>query len=646
MSGFPVGDDRAAPSILVVDDNEAARYAKSRVLRQGGYQVLEASSGTEALRFVQEQSPDLVLLDVRLPDISGLDVCRAIKVNRETMLIPVLQMSASFRDDRAKIAGLEGGADGYITEPIEPNLLLATIAAFLRTRAAEQAVRDLGLQWEATFEAISDGIALVDADGKILRANSALPSLLERPPDELAGALLDDLLPRAAAEHSLWSDLTPGVRQQTERTLSSRTFTLTLDPVVDSRGNRGGVCIVRDVTERKRMDQRLSQTQKLESVGLLAGGVAHDFNNLLMGILGNSSLALDNLDDPALLERALLDISRASERAADLTRQLLAYAGKGRFVTEHVDLSRVVREILPLVEGSFLTKVELVLELPGNLPTTRADRTQLSQIVMNMLINAAEAIGEKGGIVKLTTGARHFSADQRPRYLAEAEVRGDYVTLEVTDNGIGMDPATLRRIFDPFFTTKFLGRGLGLSAVLGIIRGHKGAIRVESSPGCGTTFELLFPSSPESVDERARSISAARDDSGVKRGRILVADDEEVVREFFRSALRLHGYDVVTAVNGAEALHIFEEASGQFDLVLLDLVMPVLGGKEVLPLLLAARPDALVIVTSGQVEEEARSELADWNIAGYVQKPCTAGTLLEKVRESLDPKPIRPSAAR
>jgi PAS domain S-box-containing protein len=642
VSGSTLTDAKSAACVLVVDDDDAARYAKSRMLRQAGYRVLESVSGGEALRSVAACNPDLILLDVRLPDINGLEVCRRIKANPDTASIPVLQMSASFRDDRSKVAGLEGGADGYITEPVEPTLLVATIGAFLRTRAAEQSVRDLALEWQVTFEAISDGVALVDLEGRIVRSNAALALLLGRPAGELAGVPLNQLLPPAPGESDLWRGLKPGNRQQAERTAGARTFLLTVDPVADGGRPRGGVCIVRDVTERKLMDQRLWHTQKLESIGVLAGGVAHDFNNLLTGILGNASLALQSLDEPAQLQRGLDDIVRASERAADLTRQLLAYSGKGRFVVEEVDLSRLVREILPLLEASFLHQVDLMLDLAGNLPLIQADKTQIEQIVMNLVINAAEAIGEKGGTVTVTTGTRRICEDQRPRYLTDTEVCGDYVMLEVRDRGAGMDEATLRRIFDPFFTTKFMGRGLGLSAVLGILRGHKGAIRVESAPGRGTTFELLFPVSREAAAAERRQAQVLQHDSYPACGRILVVDDEQIVRDFFRSALRQQGYEVVTAVNGAEALRIFGEAADTFHLVVLDLVMPVLNGKETLRRLRAVRPDTPIVVTSGQVEEEVRRDLGSWNIAGYVQKPCAVATLLEVVRESLRVQAVQP----
>ena len=628
MPGVAMPAAGSVGRILLVDDDEAGRYAKKRILQQAGYTVFEAGSGAGALQCIREERPELILLDIRLPDISGLEVCRRIKADPQTALLPVLQISASFCDDQSKVDGLQGGADGYIAEPVEPALLVATVGAFLRMKRAEQAARERTLEWQTTFDAINDGVALVDPAGNVLRANRALGELLGKPAADLAGFGFDKLL-APGEDAPVHKKLEAGTRQHVERRRGDRVFALAVDPVSDEDGRlRGGVCILSDITQRKRIDEQLWRTQKLESIGVLAGGVAHDFNNLLMGILGNASLALESGGDAESSERALRDIIRAGERAADLTRQLLAYAGKGRFVVRPLNLSALVSEMVPLVQASFPRKITIVLNLAGSLPPIEADKTQLEQVVMNLLINAAEAIGESGGTLEVTAGYRHFAQDARHGYIAENEIRGGYVSLEVRDDGAGMDQETLRRIFDPFFTTKFMGRGLGLSAVLGIMRSHKGAIRVSSEPGRGTTFELLFP-----------AVSAATEISRVAgepmpvrraRGRVLVVDDEEVVRNFFRSALEHYGYETVLAGDGEEALRIFSASPDKFPVVLLDMVMPVLTGKEIVPRLLDMRPDVKIVVTSGQVEEAVRRELGQWEVAGFIQKPCAVRNFMER----------------
>ena len=630
MTGLGLTTAKVPERILIVDDNDAGRYAKSRILRQAGFGVLEAAGGGDALALVESEAPDLILLDVRLPDMSGTEVCRRIKADPSRAGVPVVHMSASFCDDQSKTAGLASGADAYLSEPVEPGLLVATITVFLRMRRAEQALREQAAEWESTFDAITDGIALVDLEGRIRRSNSALPAVLDCPESAITGALLDELLPPAEGEKSLWAALDSVRRPLAERTLNDRIFSLTVDSVRDTGGTRhGAVCIVRDITQARRMDERLRHTAKLESIGVLAGGVAHDFNNLLMGILGNASLGLEVIQEPETLERVLRDIVRASERAADLTRQLLAYAGKGRFVVETLDLAALVTGIVPLIEASFLRKVRLELDLPAGLPPMKADKTQIEQVVMNLVINAAEASTVQGSLVSVSLELVHLDHDQPARFLTEGELRGDYLCLRVRDEGVGMSEETIRRIFDPFFTTKFMGRGLGLSAVLGIVRGHKGALRVISALGRGTTFELLFPS-VQSVPQETPPARLPRPVPRKSSGRVLVVDDEPVVRTFFRAALERNGYEVLTANGGSEALRIFREQAGTISAVLLDVIMPGMSGRDVLPRLFDIRPDVRVVVTSGQMEKEVRRDLDDTRIAGFIQKPCSTDVLLHK----------------
>ena len=284
--------------------------------------------------------------------------------------------------------------------------------------------------------------------------------------------------------------------------------------------------------ERKLLEERARQNQRMESLGVLAGGVAHDFNNLLVGIMGNSSLMIDMLPASSPLVPLLSDIVLASQKAADLTRQMLAYAGKGRFVSEPTDLSALVQDIGGLVRTSISRKVQIQLNLTPSLPSIEADPTQIQQLIMNLLINGAEAIGDKAGSVVVTTGVREVDAGEFTSYYTAPEIEsGNFVFLEVKDNGCGMDEPTLSRIFEPFFTTKFTGRGLGLAATLGIVRGHQGALKVESEVGNGSTFEILFPATArEPLRKREPPPQQAPRRISPGEGHILVVDDEEVVR--------------------------------------------------------------------------------------------------------------------
>jgi two-component system, cell cycle sensor histidine kinase and response regulator CckA len=402
----------------------------------------------------------------------------------------------------------------------------------------------------------------------------------------------------------------------------------------DAEGKPAGYLEINtDVTERRKIEEQLRHTQKLESLGVLAGGVAHDFNNLLTGILGNASLALDAVKTHDPNRRPLEEVVRAAERAADLTRQLLAYAGKGQFVLRPLDLSALVREISGLVQTSIAKSVQLRLQLAPDLPVVEADPGQLQQIVMNLVINGAEAIGEAGGTVLVRTGAQTVDAQYIGTVSTEADQLrpGPYVMLEVHDTGCGMPPETLSRIFDPFFTTKFTGRGLGLSAVQGIVRAHHGALKVYSTPGQGTTFKVLLPAS------NAPHVDAVAPFAGdlAGAGTILIVDDEEIVRHAASNTLARYGYDAIVAADGAEALRAFRRDPGRIALVLLDLTMPVMSGEQTLRELQTIRPDVRVLLTSGYNEVEAVQRFVGKGLAGFIQKPYTSLALAEKVKEAL-----------
>jgi signal transduction histidine kinase/ActR/RegA family two-component response regulator len=385
------------------------------------------------------------------------------------------------------------------------------------------------------------------------------------------------------------------------------------------------------LADQQRTEERLRQTQKLESLGILAGGIAHDFNNLLTGILGNISLALDKEPNLSPRRRYLEDAIQASERAADLTRQLLAYSGKGRFAIQNIDLSELVTQISALIQTSISKNVHVSMDLAEGLPCIEADATQLQQIVMNLIINAAEAHPpDVEGHVTVETGVAHVNdAYLRNTLAADSAGPGEYVYIEVRDSGCGIDPATLSKIFDPFFTTKFLGRGLGLAAVLGIVRGHHGALKVISKPGKGSTFRVLFPAAGAAETPR-KTTSGKADLAGT--GTILVVDDEEIVRKIARSTLERWGYEVVTAENGQIAVDLFAQVADKISLVLLDLTMPVMNGEQTFRRLQQIRQDVRVILSSGYDEADAMARFRGARLAGFIQKPYTAAQLAETVK--------------
>ncbi len=395
--------------------------------------------------------------------------------------------------------------------------------------------------------------------------------------------------------------------------------------------------------ERREIEEQMQQTQKLESLGVLAGGIAHDFNNLLVGILGNADLALADAPPGSLLRETLESIVTSSERAAELCRQMLAYSGRGRFVVVPVSLNDMVKEMGQLLTVTVSKRVTLVFEPEPALPLVQADATQIRQIVMNLITNASEAIGDREGTIRMSTGTLVWSGVDAGVHVLGGELRESqsYAYVRVSDNGSGMDNATLQRIFDPFFTTKFTGRGLGLAAVLGIVRGHRGAIRVESTPGIGTTFTVYLPAlsddTPAPAAAQDNSVTSARG-----QGVVLVVDDEETVLGIAKLMLERQGFEVLTAIDGEAALRIFKANTDKIVLAIVDLTMPRMGGGELIHALHEIRPDLRVVLSSGYNEQEAIAQSHGEKMAGFIQKPYRTRQFYDVVAKALNHTP--PSA--
>lgn len=387
--------------------------------------------------------------------------------------------------------------------------------------------------------------------------------------------------------------------------------------------------------ERRRMELQVQQAQKLESLGVLAGGIAHDFNNLLMAILGNADLALQDLSEVSPARPMLEEIEIAARRAADLCRQMLAYSGKGRFVLMPINLSEVVSEMVHMLQVSVSKKAVLRFHCAETLPSIEADPTQIRQVIMNLIINASEAIGNRSGVISISTGAMECDRQYlTSTHLDESLPEGCYVYLEVTDTGSGMDAETQARIFDPFFTTKFTGRGLGLAAVLGIVRGHRGAIKVYSEPGRGTTFKILFPA----IDLPPETIHPERfpGEHWCGTGTVLLVDDEETVRTLGKRMLERLGFDVLVACDGREALNLFAAHGEEIVCVILDLTMPHMDGEETFRELRRIRPNVRVVMSSGYNEQEIVQRFAGKSLAGFIQKPYQLARLAATLRNILE----------
>ena len=484
------------------------------------------------------------------------------------------------------------------------------------------------------LESINEGFFAFDREWTCTYVNEKAVALTGVPREQLLGKKLRELVPSAVSSREraeLHRATTENVPVQFEH------YYEPLDAwfEVSAYPSRDGVALfLRDVTERKRFQERFQQTQKLESLGLLAGGIAHDFNNLLTGIIGNTSILLEDVPPENPMHISLQDVASAAGRASALTQQLLAYAGKGRFVVEPLDLSALVRETSNLIKTSIPMTVELRLQLATDLPAIEGDASQIQQLVMNLVLNGAEAIGEgKTGVVVVTTGTQMVNEAYIQETFTGGEISpGNYVMLDVSDTGCGMSEATVARIFDPFFTTKFAGRGLGLAAATGIVRGHRGALKVHSVPEKGSSFRVLFPTS-EGKPNRRRDDSNDEDLKG--SGTILVIDDEEIVRRTARSALEHYGYTVVASESGRDGLELLAKLDFAVDLVVLDMTMPGMSGEET--------PQASQIHSAGiagdpieRIQRDGRHPEVDWQGIGRLHsKAVFSSRLAEQIKIAL-----------
>ncbi|MEW6387061.1 MAG: PAS domain S-box protein [Thermodesulfobacteriota bacterium] len=512
----------------------------------------------------------------------------------------------------------------------------------------EQKYRSLYQEFQAILNTIPDTLCLLSPDLKIVWGNEATALDIHR--SSLSEIIGQHCYP---LRHDRFEpcDNCPVVRcfqsgkLETEEVFShGNIWELRAVPLYNDLGEcRGAIEVARNITERKqaeeerrKLEEQMRHVQKLESLGVLAGGIAHDFNNLLMTVLGNAELALLELSPAAGARPNVEEIRKAARRAADLCRQMLAYSGKGKFVVEKLNLSELVKEMAHMLEVSISKKALLRYHFPKNLPVVEADPTQLRQVIMNLITNASEAIGEENGVIRVSTGVVECDRDylDQSYYLAENLVPGSFVFLEVTDTGSGMDAATREKIFDPFFTTKFTGRGLGLAAVLGIVRGHKGAIRVYSEPGKGSTFRILLPAGRGKASQTGLK-TGEEEPAWQGQGTILLIDDEEAIRRLGAQMLERLGFEVLTAADGREGLDLCRAHGDRLVCVILDLTMPYMGGEETMQGLQRLRGDLRVILSSGYDEQEVTQRFASKGLAGFIQKPYTLKRLREELQRVL-----------
>jgi len=502
-------------------------------------------------------------------------------------------------------------------------------------RRAEEAVR----QQARLLDIAHDSISVRDMDDRITYWNHGAVRLYGFAKEEVQGRMIHEVLqtvspkPLKEIHEQLQRDnLWEGELQHTARDGSAITVA---SRWVLQRGEAGEPVAVleinNDITqtknaekERDNLQLQMFHAQKLESLGVLAGGIAHDFNNILTTIMGNTELALMQLAPGTPVCDNLHRVEKASRRAADLVKQMLAYSGKGRFHVELVDVNKLVEEMVQMLEAAISKKATLRLELARPLRFIRADAIQMRQIIMNLVLNASEALGDEVGKIKLSTAQEYYSEDQlKGVWFGGGLGAGFYLTLSVSDTGCGIDKETQSKIFDPFFSTKFAGRGLGMSAVLGIVRSHKGGIKLQSDLGMGSTFTVILPANDDIL---TTSKAPEPPHEPVGSGPVLLVDDEEAVCEMVGQMLTKLGYEVITARDGREALEAYLQRD-DFALVILDLTMPVMDGEQTYKQLQGIDPSVKVIITSGYSEKEVAKRFDGKGVKGVLQKPFDMAAL-------------------
>jgi PAS domain S-box-containing protein len=494
-----------------------------------------------------------------------------------------------------------------------------------------------------------DLVTELDGEGHVVYASPNCQEVLGYTPDELIGSSpfsrlhADDLQRVTSSFQELTRSVGP-LKSASFRVLhgdgSYHWLQCSGVTYLTADGELRLVAVSRDVTEerreadeRSRLEQKMQQAQKLEGLGVMAGGIAHDFNNLLTPILGEASLALTDLPPESPLRPRLDQIVKAADRAGALTRQMLAYAGTESLEPVRLDISRSIREIAQLIESAATTRAILEYDLRKGLPEIEADVTQLSQVAMNLVANASEALGEGTGRITIRTGTLETDgAALSGAFPSDDLSEGTYVYLEVTDNGRGMEADTRVRIFDPFFTTKFTGRGLGLAAVLGIVRAHHGVVEVDSAPGAGTRVRVLFPTADGSG---VGNFDPFTDPAPPGQKAVLIIDDDESVVQLASEMLGRAGFDAVGISDAHEAIATFRRRAGEIGVVLLDRTMPELSGEAVFEELRRIRPDTRIVLLSGYTEKSAREAFAGKRLAGFVHKPFLPATLVRSVRTAL-----------
>jgi two-component system cell cycle sensor histidine kinase/response regulator CckA len=669
--------------ILLVEDNPLDVRIIKEILPRGGessFELTHADRLSKGIEILAAGGIDVVLLDLNLPDSRGLDTFDTVLA--QGMKVPIVIISG-VGDETVALEALKRGAQDYLVkgelsthiisrsiryaierkqieeelkkarEELEQRVAdrtaeLAVLNEELKKeivekQRAEQVLRESEEKWRNLFENSIEAVFTLDLSGKITSVNRAGQDLTGYTRDEMTGknALRFVKPVERRFTRGLFLNLF-----ETGEPIATLTYTLvtkdgqerTVEGYVNviKKDNKtiGFQGTLRDITDKLRLEGQIAQTQKMEAVAALAGGMAHNFNNILVGIMGYAEYLLAKRDEGDPDYKALSTIYEGAVRASELTRQLLNTARGGQYHPRTLNLNDVIKKFLPLIQGTFNKSIEIRTNLAADLYQIEGDVGQLEQCLLNLAINARDAMGSEG-VLTIETKNRHLDARFVRDHMGVGE--GDYVVLSVSDTGHGI-PATIQgRIFEPFFTTKESkgGTGMGLCSVYGIVKNHRGVITVTSEVKKGATFTIYLPVAKEKA--QGVPLSELKNEKG-KNELILLIDDELIVREMWSDFLKTLGYRVITAQDGKEGVAIVEQNRDGIDLVILDLIMPRLGGRETLEKIREIKPDVKVIITSGYSEYERARDLFGEKTIGFIPKPSQLREISEKVREALDKK--------
>jgi two-component system, cell cycle sensor histidine kinase and response regulator CckA len=636
--------------ILAVDNDHLMLKFYARILDKCGQEFKTAKDGLSALEIMKSFIPDVVLLDLVMPNIDGKKLCKIIRSSPHLRNTKVVFVSAVAREEQSGLE--EYGADGLIAKGTFSSMeshIIETIGLLSEGHNLKNNDRVKGIEdqharaitkeliysrrhFETILQNMSEGILEFAPNFNIVYANPAAVSLTGVSEEKLLGSDLLDLFPlpnRKDIKQNIETAIAQGFNYQEDAPLeiNGNSCYLSILPVVDN-STATTIAILKDITTRMKIVERLQHVMKMESLGTLAGGIAHDFNNLMMGVQGNLSVLLLDVNYTHPHYEIIKRIEKVVKSASRLTGQLLGYARKGKYEPQIMDLNQI------LVDSSEMfgrTKKNIVIErdLAEDLYNVEIDRGQIEQVLINLFLNSMQAMPDGGKLKLRTSNATHLDI-QNHFY---NPVKGQYALMEITDTGIGIDPKVQKRIFDPFFSTKEYGSGsgLGLASTYGIIKNHNGYIEVDSEKGRGATFKIFLPAASRRLPPKAKTITAKP-----KKELILLVDDEEMILDSGEKMLRILDYEVIVAGDGETALGIFRSRREEIDLVILDMVMPGMNGADVYNKLKETDPNVRVLISSGYSMDGLPEGFGVHDSERFLQKPFDLKTLFKKTRELLD----------